>query len=104
MRVSKTNKIYDGNIVDVLETADGIVALTGLAHMGLNYGYILSVKPEAGGYVARRKLTLPGAPSYVQSAGPDQLLIVTTTGGYVLHAGWRMEEATCSTKASTSAR
>jgi len=88
-------EIYSGNIADVLETSDGIIALTGLAHMGINHGYVLSITPEGERYVAHRKLTLPGAPRYVQSAGPGQLLIVTVTGGYVLHSGWRLEEATC---------
>jgi len=88
-------KLFGDNIVDVNESANGIIALTGVAHIVMNYGYVLSIKPQGTGYSVQEQIALPGAPRYMIAVGGGEYLIVTTVGGYVLHSGWRMDEAHC---------
>jgi len=89
-------ELYGENIRDIEESANGIIALTGIAHIVMNYGLVLGVKHTAdGAYVVNHKLPLPGAPSFMVPTAGGEFVIVTTIGAYVLHSGWRMEEAHC---------
>jgi hypothetical protein len=80
-------KILDKNISGLHLFADGrIVAVTGLAHMGMDEGtlYTIACVPAKGCSASRWK-TLPGAPrsSWLLETGE---LLVNTTGGSVLVA------------------
>lgn len=89
-------KLYDLNITNIGEGANGIIALAGMTHLFVNFGEVLSIKSSAsGGYSARHQIALPGAPSYMASVGGGDFLIATYYGAYILHGGWRMEEARC---------
>jgi hypothetical protein len=92
----KREQLFELNIQDIDDSANGIIAIAGIAHMTINYGYVLAIKPVAGGgYAAQRSVVLPGAPAFMRPVGAGEFMIVTTHGAFVLHGDWRLEEAHC---------
>jgi HEAT repeat protein len=63
----------------------GTLAVTGLAHMGLNNGALFFVVPvEGGGYKAKRWKTLPGGPRFAGVLANGNLFISTVGGDVVV--------------------
>ena len=72
----------------------GILAVTGLAHLGLNDGALFLVMPvESGGYTARRWKTLPGAPGVSGMLDNGKLFIATLGGDVVISPEGTIEMA-----------
>lgn len=66
----KKYKISDDQIVDFMATPTGIIAIQGLAHMGMSDGSVveLAKNPDTGRWVSSERRSLPQAPeSFVRS-------------------------------------
>ena len=66
----KKYKISDDQIVDFMATPTGIIAIQGLAHMGMSDGSVveLTKNAETGRWVSKERKSLPQAPeSFVRS-------------------------------------
>ena len=68
------------NVVGLSKSSKGVLVLTGLAHLGLDYGSVLLVTGEGGERKAERLADLGSAPRTFVAESPDSLLVVTTRG------------------------
>jgi|GEM_PF-724908 len=72
-------KLADGNVVAVAELRSGIVAFTGLAHLGVSEGKVLRVKRDGALWAAAPWLDLGAAAEAVAVESPDSALVLTTS-------------------------
>jgi hypothetical protein len=74
--------LLEENVHGIVRNSAGVFVFTGLAHMGVNDGYIYIVAPDSAGEVQVTRLgRLPGAPSrVVQSADGATAFLVHTDG------------------------
>ena len=74
-------QLWDDNVVGFTRDASGILALTGLSHLGSDYGKVLGVeKAQEGDWKAEALADLGAAPRTFTSESPESLLVVTTDG------------------------
>ena len=74
-----SRKLSDENVLGFAETASGILAIGGLAHIGSDYGHVLLVGAGAGGNRRIETLsTLNAAPMAFVIESPDSILVLTT--------------------------
>jgi hypothetical protein len=74
--------IWRGNINGLATGPSGVVAVSGLAHMGSNYGWVLRLTREQGAWRVRQAVELPGAPHGLAVIAPD--LYATWNAGRAL--------------------
>jgi hypothetical protein len=73
--------VFAGNALGFVKTRGLVLAFTGLAHLGLDYGELLVLSAtSSGSWRADRATSLGSAPSAVTLVHPDTLLVVTTKG------------------------
>jgi len=59
----QTHPLLSKNTIGIFKMPFGILAVTGLAHLGFDHGMVYLITPSTdGGYSARRWKTLPGTP------------------------------------------
>lgn len=77
--------LFEENIAGIFRLADGVVAISGLAHLQLNRGLLLRIsEEEPGHFVAIPWRRLPGAPASSWLLEDDELLVNTYGGGSVI--------------------
>lgn len=78
---SKTKRILNDNVRAVVPIDDGIVVLSGLAHMSINFGnaFIFS-NPDVLDITLQHSVHLDGEPSAPAKAADGSVLFVTTYG------------------------
>ena len=93
----RSRKIIDDNIEDIHRLGTRIVATTGLAHLTMNRGTLMSVSRDTGGtWRARLWRVLPGAPRVSSLVEPDGLMVGMFGGGsIVIDADGDMRMADC---------
>ncbi len=80
----------------------GILAVTGLAHLGMNDGALVLLVPvEGGGYRTKRWKTLPGGPISSGMLANGNLFISTVGGDVVITPEGRMEMASANNTSGT---
>lgn len=89
--------LYDGNIEDIFRVGDQLVAVSGLAHMGLNYGMLVRIdEATPGKHVAVPWKRLPAAPISSWLLENGELLINTRRhGGVVANSSGSLRMAPC---------
>ena len=76
-----SKKLADENVVGFAQSSSGMMALTGLAHLGIDTGKILRITNGAAGNRKIEMLVdLGAAPRIFVVESPDSLLIMTTRG------------------------
>jgi hypothetical protein len=86
-------KLSAENVVGFARTSKGVLALTGLAHMGLDYGKVLSITDGAGeGRKVEPFADLGAAPQTFVEESPDSLLILTTRALLRVSASGEVEQ------------
>jgi hypothetical protein len=76
-----SKKLANENVVGFAKSSKGVLALVGLAHMGLDSGKVLRITDgEAGNRKVEALADLGAAPRTFAVESPDSLLIVTTRG------------------------
>jgi hypothetical protein len=76
-----SKKLADENVVGFANSSKGVLALVGLAHMGLDSGKVLRIADgEAGNRKIEVLADLGVAPRTFAVESPDTLLVVTTRG------------------------
>jgi HEAT repeat protein len=79
--------IADTNVEDVYLLGDRLVAVTGLAHLGINEGMLLQLsRSESGVWTSTPWRSLPGAPQSSTLVETGELLVNGVNGGSVLIA------------------
>ena len=79
------NVLATQNIDDLFYVRDRIVALSGMAHMMINEGFLLRVeKNDTGRYTARMWKRLPASPTSAWLIEGQRLLVNTEDGGSVI--------------------
>jgi hypothetical protein len=81
--------IADDNIIRILNTSDGILALAGLAHLTIDTGSVLKLTQLADKWSATRT-ELPGAPRAARTLPDGSNFVVTTQHLIRLDAGPRV--------------
>lgn len=77
--------IADTNVEDVHLLGDRVVAVTGLAHLGISEGDILQLsRSESGIWTSAPWRSLPGAPQSSTLVETGELLVNVANGGSVL--------------------
>lgn len=77
--------IADTNVEDVYLLGDRLVAVTGLAHLGMNDGMLLQIiRSESGIWTSTPWRSLPGAPQSSMLVETGELLVNVFNGGSVL--------------------
>ena len=77
--------IADTNVEDVHLLGDRVVAVTGLAHLGISDGDILQLsRSESGVWTSTPWRSLPGAPQSSTLVETGELLVNVANGGSVL--------------------
>jgi hypothetical protein len=77
---SRKYKISDDQVVDFMATPTGIIAIQGLAHLGLGEGSVveLAKNPDTGCWVSKERKSLPQAPeSFVRSKDGDLFIALS---------------------------
>lgn len=80
----KVTKLFDDNIQNITRIGNSYVAVTGLAHMGLNSGQILKLEHQNGQWHSIPWIFLPGAPAQSWLAETGELYVATYSGGSIL--------------------
>ncbi|MGH8105630.1 MAG: hypothetical protein ACREO2_04900, partial [Arenimonas sp.] len=90
-------KILDTNLEDIYLHGDRYIAVTGLAHLGMNNGMLYELIPDKSDHwSARPWRALPGAPRTSGRVESGEILVNTNRGGSVLIAkDGSMRMATC---------
>lgn len=77
--------LYDGNVEEIFPLGSQIVATTGLAHLGMNSGFLLRIEEiESGRFSATPWKRLPGAPVSSWLIEGGELLVNTRGGGSIV--------------------
>ena len=71
-------KLADENVVGLTRASAEILALTGLAHLGMDYGKVLRVKQDGGDWKADVLADLGAAPRTFVVESPSSVLVITT--------------------------
>lgn len=92
--------LLEKNVRDLHAVGDRIVAVVGLAHLGLNSGALYEVQRGPGNtWTAATWRVLPGAPRTSTAVHPDGLMIETVRKGHVVvNPSGKMRMARCSTR------
>jgi hypothetical protein len=80
----KVTKLFDDNVQNIMRIGDSYIAVTGLAHIGLNSGQILKLEFQNGQWQAVPWIYLPGAPAESWLVETGELYIATYNGGSIL--------------------
>ena len=88
--------VYEANIGNIFQLDKRLIAVSGIAHMISNSGYLLRIeKNDTGRYVAFPWKRLPAAPETSWLIEGSRLLVNTLDGGSVIidaNGGIRMAE------------
>lgn len=76
---ARRQKLADGNVIAIAELRTGIVAFTGLAHLGMSEGKILRVQSAGAAWSAATWRDLGAAVEAVAVESNESALVLTTT-------------------------
>ena len=89
-------KLLDDNILGLFQTTNGLVAVGGLAHMGINRGQVYALTASSPSYwQASMLVTLPGEPDRFTLTPGGELIMVGGTWAVVLRDGGKLEWLRC---------
>ena len=92
--------LLQDNVNAILRTSDGLIVITGLAHMTLRYGSVYLVRPDnQGAWSIEKKLVLPGSPAGIQQMSDEEVLIDTSGGTVILGKGFKLRLVDCTDRA-----
>ncbi len=80
----KATVLINDNVLGLFDTPAGHVAVTGLAHMTFNYGYLFQLENNGKQWSAHPFATLYGAPQLLQQTPDGTLLIANDFGSFRL--------------------
>lgn len=87
--------IVTENTEAIYKTADGIFAVTGLAHMGTNDGFVFRLTKDAqGSWTAKKWRALPGAPRFSRLLADGSLFISCYDGIVLVFPNGEMKSLT----------
>lgn len=76
--------VINDNIIRVYQTSIRNVAVTGTAHLGINYGYIFAVEKIDGKWVAKEIANIYGYPFLTEQQVDGSLLLANDFGSFLL--------------------
>ena len=89
-------EIYKDNIVDIVETNTGLLAIAGLSHLGLEHGSLVRVsRGDEGQWSASPLVILPGDPFRRLLTSDKELLLMGTNWAVALRADGTLEWLPC---------
>lgn len=89
-----STKVCSENVAAIFAHRDGAVAVTGLAHLGMNEGMLYKVVHEGGKWTATPWRKLPGAPLASWLLKNGDILTVCIGGGVLVSPDGRMKGMT----------
>ncbi|HEX7664553.1 MAG TPA: hypothetical protein VF407_08585, partial [Polyangiaceae bacterium] len=73
-------KLGSENVIGFAELSNGLVVVTGLAHLGMSVGHLAIVDKDASGWSVKPWLDLGGAAETFARESPSSMLVLTTGG------------------------